>query len=83
MLNRAAGKARADAPVVTLDATGIADELGDTRVANFIMLGKYLALRPLVSPGDIETEIAGTFAGKNKALIDLNITAFRAGLAHK
>ena len=65
---------------LTVDATRMADALGDTRVANFIMLGAYLSARPMLTPQQAETGIRKMLSGKKIALIDLNIKAFRAGL---
>jgi len=66
--------------ILPVDATFMADRLGDTRVANFIMLGAYFAARPLLSPPQIEQGIRQMLAEKDAALIELNIRAFRAGL---
>ena len=65
---------------VSIPATDIANQIGDTRTANFIMLGAYLARKPLVSPDHIEKGIEDVFAGKSHSLININIRAFRAGL---
>lgn len=66
--------------IIQVDATRLADELGDTRVANFIMLGAYLAAKPVVSSLQAEKGIRELLAGKHMSLIDLNIKAFRTGL---
>jgi len=65
---------------VSIPATGRANQLGNTKTANFIMLGAYLARKRLVSPADIEKGMAETFSGKDKALTEINIQAFRIGL---
>jgi len=67
--------------MVTVDATKTADSLGDTRVANFIMLGAFLGVKPLVSIQDTEEAIRELLTGKDPSLIELNIKAFRSGLA--
>jgi 2-oxoglutarate ferredoxin oxidoreductase subunit gamma len=66
--------------IVAIKATGMANELGDTCVANFIMLGAYLARKPVVLPADIEHGARSALAGRNRLLVDLNIRAFRMGL---
>jgi 2-oxoglutarate ferredoxin oxidoreductase subunit gamma len=66
--------------ILTVDATRLADRLGDTRVANFVMLGAYLAAKPVVTPLQAEKGIRELLAGKNMSLIELNIKAFRTGL---
>jgi 2-oxoglutarate ferredoxin oxidoreductase subunit gamma len=73
---------RGDAPpsTVAVRATDLADELGDTRVANFIMLGALMARKQPVGVKDVEAGIADMLAGKGQDLVDLNIEAFRTGL---
>jgi len=65
---------------VSIPATQLANRLGNTRTANFIMLGAYVARKRLVSPADIEQGIEQVFAGKDGTLIDINTKAFRIGL---
>lgn len=66
--------------IVTVDATRLADNLGDVRIANFIMLGTYLASNAIVTPRRAEISIREMLAGKEPSLIELNIKAFRTGL---
>jgi len=63
-----------------VEATRLADSLGDTRVANFIMLGSFIASKPVIKPLQVEKGIRELLTGKNMALIELNIKAFRTGL---
>ena len=67
-------------PGVPIRATELANQLGNTRTANFIMLGAYLARKRLVSPEDIAKGMMEAFAGKDKALTEINMKAFRVGL---
>jgi len=69
-----------DARFVGIPASERANHLGDTRIANLVMLGAFLARRKLVSPTDIETGIAAMFKGRHANLVDINIEAFHAGL---
>lgn len=80
VINSSLCKINAASSATAIPATELADELGDTRAANIIMLGAYLAKRKVVSPAGIEKEIERSFAGKTRGLIDLNIKAFRTGL---
>jgi 2-oxoglutarate ferredoxin oxidoreductase subunit gamma len=66
---------------VAIGATDLANELGDVCVANFIMLGAYLARKPVVLPATVEECTKTILAGKRNSLIDMNIHAFRVGLA--
>jgi len=68
------------ARVLSVDATRLADKLGDTRAANFIMLGAYLAVKPVISPSQAEQGINELLSGKDRSLVNLNIMAFRTGL---
>jgi 2-oxoglutarate ferredoxin oxidoreductase subunit gamma len=67
--------------VARVSATDMANELGDVRAANFIMLGAYLALRPLVPLAAAEDGVRQGFAGKPVALVRLNLDALRAGFS--
>lgn len=73
-------KARDIPSAVSIDATDLANRLGDTRAANFIMLGAYMARKQMVSTAAVEEGIGQFLRSKSAALIDLNIRAFRAGL---
>ncbi len=66
---------------IGIDATRMADEMGDRRAANFIMLGALSAARPLFPPDRLEQEVATVFAGKPETVHKLNIAAFKAGHA--
>lgn len=67
-------------PVIPVEATGMANRLGDTRVANFIMLGAYLARKEILPVAGMEKGIAQVLAGKSQDLIELNRKAFHVGL---
>jgi len=80
LINASMCTALPTAPHVPVDAAEAAARLGDTRIANMIMLGAYLAQKPLVLPASIESSIAKAFDAKGRSLSDLNIRAFRTGL---
>ncbi len=61
-------------------ATEMADVLGDTRVANFIMLGAYIRRRQHLSEDTIINQINKQLASKPQSMRDLNIQAFRTGM---
>jgi len=70
---------RGDIEVVEVPATQLAEELGNTKVANMVMLGSFINKSNLVS---IETVIEGIkeTLGKSKAaLLGLNDKALRIG----
>lgn len=82
LLNSSLCRVEEAVPTVPIRATGIADELGDTRVANFVMLGAYLARKPLVAAADVEQELKRLLGGKSASLIELNLKALRMGIKH-
>lgn len=65
---------------VVVRATALANEIGDPRAANFVMLGAYLAQKPVVSAAEMEAGIAGVFGNMERAVADVNLKAFRLGL---
>jgi 2-oxoglutarate ferredoxin oxidoreductase subunit gamma len=66
--------------IVPVAATEMADILGDTRVANFIMLGAYIARKSLLTEASVISHISAAMASKSQKISDLNIQAFRTGL---
>jgi len=83
LINSSLCRVAGAAPVAAIRATEIAEELGNARVANLVMLGAYLARKPLVPAGEIEREVKRLLPGGNASLIELNIKAFRAGAGAK
>ena len=80
LMNRSLCRGTESPPTVLIRATEIAEKLGDARVANFVMLGAYLARKPFVAAADIEQEFKRLLVGKSAALIELNLRAFRTGM---
>jgi 2-oxoglutarate ferredoxin oxidoreductase subunit gamma len=79
-INSSLCKFRADARHILLPATEIADRLGNTRAANFVLLGAWLARKPLIEAGAVESALPDHFPDAPAALIEINLKAFRAGL---
>lgn len=73
---------RDDIEAVAVPANDLASELGNVRMANIVMLGTVLALRPIVSleivDGVLETHLTGTKA----RFIEPNKRALRRGVAY-
>lgn len=65
---------------IALDATGKADELGDVRAANLIMLGCYLSHKPVVAASAVENAISKAFSDKGMDIAERNLRAFRLGI---
>ncbi len=63
---------------VAIDADLIAEEIGNKRASNVVMLG---AATPFIKidPEKIEAGIQRIFASKGESIVDINVKAFRAG----
>lgn len=80
IVNQSMCKVRADSRYVLVPATEIAGHLGNTKAANFVMLGAWLARKPLIPVQAIENNMAVHFPDAPAALMAINIKAFRSGL---
>ena len=69
---------RPEVEAVPIPATQIADEMGNTKVANVVMLGAYLGLAEIV-PQDVMHEVLRDKAKARRELVELNARALHAG----
>ncbi len=69
-------------PTLRIAANEIAEEMGDLRIANAIMLGAFLTHQPVVSIASLEDAIrtVGRESGSKPAVIDLNIRGLARGV---
>ena len=72
---------RTDLTAYYIPCSQIADEVGNPKVSNMVMLGAYVAATKILKPETIETMIEEMFAGPKAKFIPLNIEAFRRGMA--
>jgi 2-oxoglutarate ferredoxin oxidoreductase subunit gamma len=72
---------RDDMDVLYVPANGIADELGDTRIANMVMLGAYLKKTEAVGMDSVEKALHKAFGEKKAHLIPVNMEALKRGSA--
>lgn len=70
---------RSDITVFPVPVTGIADELGNTRVQSLVSVGAYAGITGMFDPQDIIALLPKLFKGKSQAIIDLNAKAVKAG----
>jgi 2-oxoisovalerate ferredoxin oxidoreductase beta subunit len=70
---------RTDVEVLAVPATAIADELGEARSANLVMLGAYLAHTGMFSQAEIDATMEATL--KRAAMVELNRQAIARGFA--
>lgn len=72
---------RTDLEVIKMPANAIADELGNLRVANIVMLGSYVKKTGILSENSIKVALEHKLVGKKKKLLNLDIKAFERGAA--
>lgn len=72
---------RADLTALYIPCARIAEEVGNPKVGNMVMLGAYVAKVELLKPETIERMIHEMFTGPKAKLVPLNIEAFRRGMA--
>ena len=72
---------REDLKAVYVPCSKIAEEVGNSKVGNMVMLGAYVAETKVLKPETIEHMIEEMFAGAKAKFIPLNIEAFRRGMA--
>jgi len=70
---------RKDITVIKVPAGNIADELGNGKVANMVMLGAYLAQTSAVNPETLLGQLSLVFGEKKAHLVELNRKAIGAG----
>lgn len=72
---------REDINAVYVPCDKIAEELGNGKVSNMVMLGAYIAATHALKQETIEIMIEEMFAGKKAKLIPLNLEALKRGMA--
>ena len=72
---------RDDLKAIYVPCSKIAEEVGNPKVGNMVMLGAYVAATNILKPETIEEMITEMFAGAKAKFIPLNIEAFRRGMA--
>ena len=72
---------RQDLTAYYIPCARIAEEVGNPKVGNMVMLGAYVAGTKILKPETIEAMIQEMFAGPKAKFIPLNIEAFRRGMA--
>jgi len=67
---------------IFVDASAIAKEVGNIKAFNVVMLGAASAYIG-ISVDELEKAIEQSFSTKGKAVVDMNILAFRKGIENK
>ena len=71
---------RDDVKVYHIPCDDIANELGNSKVGNMVMLGAYIGATDALKVSTIEEMIEHTFEGKKAELVELNKEALRRGI---
>lgn len=71
---------RSDLQTVGVDANNIASQIGNSRVANMVMLGAVLALTQLVSLEAVEQALRMVLPSRRHNLLPLNYQALQKGV---
>ena len=69
------------ATLLSAPVTEKANELGDVRVANMVMLGLYAAVKDVLPSSALIAGLESTRTGRMAQFLDINLRAFRAGEA--
>ncbi len=62
-----------------IPATDAANELGNVRVANVVMLGAYVAVRPVLPSPAVAAGLESQFTGTKARLLEINRRALQKG----
>ena len=71
---------RSEVSVVNVPATKIAEDLGDIRAANIVMLGAFTVATGLVSTRTLGASLEEVFGARKKAILELNMKALQLGM---
>jgi len=71
---------RGDLRAAMIDASRIARELGNARVANIVAVGAFIRKTGLLHKTSVAQAISDLFAGKKASLVDLNLLAQEEGM---
>ena len=80
IVNRSMSTVPPASRAVQIRATEVADKRGDTRAANFVMLGAWVARRQVLPIDSVQAGIRSFLADRSPGFLDVNIRAFTAGL---
>lgn len=74
---------RDDVKVIKVPANEIANELGNSRIANMVMLGSFVEEKKIVKPATVKSSLEKVLSARNQDLIDLNVKALERGKEFK
>ncbi len=71
---------RKDIKIVKIDANKIADEIGNLKVANMVVLGSYMEASKTISLDSVQKALEKKLTGKKAKLVAINIEAIKRGM---
>ncbi|MEA1884405.1 MAG: 2-oxoacid:acceptor oxidoreductase family protein [Thermotogota bacterium] len=71
---------RTDIKVVKIDANKIADEIGNLKVANMVVLGAYIEAAKIITLDAVKKALEKKLTGKKAKLLQMNIEAIKRGM---
>ena len=71
---------RSDIQVYYIPCNEIAQELGNTKVSNMVMLGAYVEVTKVLDPDNIRSMIEHMFTGAKAKFVPLNLQALQKGM---
>ncbi|MBI5195679.1 MAG: 2-oxoacid:acceptor oxidoreductase family protein [Nitrospirae bacterium] len=71
---------RQDLEVLQINATGMAEELGSSQIANMIMIGALIAKTGIISVDTVFNALGDIIPERKKGIIPVNQTAIKKGL---
>lgn len=74
---------RDDIKVIKIPANEIANQLGNSKIANMVMLGSYLEVKDVIKLKTVKNSLESVLSARNQDLIDLNIKALEKGKEYK
>jgi len=74
---------RGDIQVYEIPATGIAEDLGNVKAANMVMVGAFIKQTGLVKIQTVIDNLENIFGARRKKLVEFNKKAIRAGYDYR
>ncbi len=70
---------RRDIELLEVPATQLADDLGDLRVANMVILGALMAKKPIYTLEQVERALKDFLPERKRSFLEINIRAIKVG----
>ncbi|MBS3810765.1 MAG: 2-oxoacid:acceptor oxidoreductase family protein [Halanaerobiales bacterium] len=74
---------RDDIKVIKIPANEIANQLGNSKIANMVMLGSYIENKDVIKLKTVKNSLESVLSARNQDLIDLNLKALEKGKEYK